>query len=108
MFINLIVLSVNNLEISKDFYSLFDFQFIKEQHDNSPLHYSCEVNGLVLELYPSTTRFPVEQSVRLGFQLANFELIKEKLILHHIDFTEKNNLLIVQDPDGRKIFLSQK
>lgn len=105
---NLIILSVKDIEESKKFYSMLGFNFIKEQHENSPVHYASELNGLVMELYPASNRFPLEKSIRLGFSVKNIHEIKKALVQHNIEIKEKENLIIIEDPDGRKIYLNQK
>ncbi|WP_174493683.1 MULTISPECIES: VOC family protein [Acinetobacter] len=88
MLINLIVLKVENIERSKNFYRQFGLEFQTEQHGNGPQHYSCMMNGLVFEIYPAATDLSnLTQNIRLGFHVENLvELLKnmidiEKIIL---------------------------
>jgi len=106
--INLIVLSTDNLAKSLEFYSFLGFIFQEEKHGNGPIHYSCEINNLVLELYLSTANFPAEKSTRIGITLENFNHIKNQIIKKNIPFKNTENFITIEDPDGRKIYLSQK
>lgn len=105
---NLIVLSVQDIEKSKNFYSCLGLNFIQEQHGNSPMHYACNLNDIVLELYPSSNNFPIEKSVRLGFSVKNLKDTKKILLKNNIKLIDQDNLIIIEDPDGRKVFITQE
>ncbi|WP_165382329.1 hypothetical protein [Acinetobacter wuhouensis] len=47
MLINLIVLKVQDIEQTCQFYNQFGLVFKSEQHENGPEHYSCNINGLI-------------------------------------------------------------
>ena len=36
------------------FFEQLGLEFVPEKHGNGPLHYACERNGVVLEIYQST------------------------------------------------------
>lgn len=108
MIINTIVFSTHDLEASKQFYDLLDMSFHKEQHNNGPIHYSCNINGIILELYPATFNFPAEKSTRLGIEVNNLKDIENNLLKFKIPMKKNNHLITVEDPDGRKIYISQK
>jgi hypothetical protein len=36
----------------RDFFTKLGLSFVQEQHDGGPVHYACEVNGKVFEIYP--------------------------------------------------------
>lgn len=57
--LNLLVLSVRDIEASHGFYShVFDLTFARQQHGSGPVHFACEWksdgrgNAFVFELYP--------------------------------------------------------
>jgi len=107
MKINLLVLRCKDIEVTKRFYEKLGFEFIKEQHGKSPVHYSCDVGGVLLELYPLKEELPLEQS-RLGFsvELKYMEAMQnEMLSSYEFDGIE---VMVVQDPDGRKIELKEE
>jgi len=108
--ITLLVLRCNDIQVSKAFYERFGFTFIKEQHGKGPVHYSTQTNGIVLELYPGN---PTEKTdnIRLGFSCASLAQL-ESVDKHPIpvnDFQSENNthIIVVTDPDGRRIELIQ-
>lgn len=104
--INLIVLSCSDIEKSKLFYTKLGLNFIREQHANGPLHYACDIGNITLELYPCSTRFPIEKSVRLGINIEKLDVLKAQ---HEIKPKQINTTLFsVEDPDGRTIFITKK
>lgn len=102
--LNLIVLYCKDLEKSINFYAMLGLTFIKEQHGNGIVHYSCDVNGIILELYP---KFPKENysKLRLGFTIKNSDLTHPELINHKKE-SSQNNKVCLTDPDGHKIDVS--
>ncbi|MCK5855414.1 MAG: VOC family protein, partial [Sulfurovaceae bacterium] len=66
--LNLLVIRCNDIEESRCFYEKLGFSFIKEQHKNSPIHYSSTVNELVFELYPLKKGEKLDNT-RLGFKI---------------------------------------
>lgn len=51
---NVLVLNTDkdNMEKVKTFLESFGLEFALEKHGKGPEHYSCEVDGKVLEIYP--------------------------------------------------------
>ena len=84
MKLTLLVIRCRNLELSRLFYEGLDLKFIQEKHGKGPKHYSTEIDGVVLELYPDQDKYLTE-NVRLGFS----------------SDTVKKGIYI--DPDGRKV-----
>lgn len=103
--LNLIVISSKNIELTKEFYSLFGIIFVKEKHNQGMEHYAGIMDDLVFEIYPETIHFQAEASVRLGFKVQFLEDLKFILKTNHIDFQEIDKMIGVEDPDGRKIFI---
>ena len=103
--LNLLVLRCKEIVNTKDFYEKLGLTFVEEQHDNSPIHYSCSLNELVLELYPATKNFPVD-SCRLGFSVANFNALS-KSIDTSIQHRKGVEFFVVTDPDGRKVDITR-
>ena len=100
MNLKLIVLRCANIEKSNEFYNALGFEFMKEQHGAGPKHYSAESNGLVLELYPS--KETVKDNLRLGFEISTIPNFFK--IIDEYAFNDAK-VLVVLDPDGRKIEL---
>ena len=51
--LSLIVLRAINIEVSLAFYQALGITFVQEQHGSGPVHYSCDLGGVILELYPA-------------------------------------------------------
>jgi catechol 2,3-dioxygenase-like lactoylglutathione lyase family enzyme len=111
--INLLVLRCASIEETKKFYELLGFKFCREQHGKGPEHFAAENYGFVLELYPlSASQSP--DNIRIGFSTPSMAEISGNL-LHTSDVTvikkpygfNKQLIMLVQDPDGRKVEISQ-
>jgi lactoylglutathione lyase len=106
--LNLIVIRCQDIEKSKDFYSLFDIDFVEEHHGSGPKHYSTKDNDLLLELYP-LGKSSEPDNIRLGFSVKDsrscYFAIKEKGFEIERNTFERDGqkLFIALDPDGRKI-----
>lgn len=107
MQLNLLVLRCKNIEKSKEFYEKLGLKFIKEQHGKSPVHYSTYVGKMLMELYPLKDSFEIEQS-RLGFSVEKSVLgkMKNDIILEY-EF-DGQRVVVIVDPDGRKIELRKE
>jgi len=82
--VNLIVLYVLDIELTKDWLGEFGLVFDQHQHGNGPIHYGCEHEGLVLEVYPATDKSPVT-SCRLGLRVSSIDKAIESA--HQINAT---------------------
>jgi len=105
--INLIVLNCKNLEESIAFYEALGLKFQEEQHDKSPVHYSCQIDGVLLELYP--TERECGQKDRVGLIVNDLDDILSKLKenIHGIRDDSFGYRAILKDPNGRLVFLSE-
>ena len=102
MKINLIVLRSKDIHQMKTFYEdILSLKFCSEQHGSGPYHYSTDIDGTVLEIYP--IKKDSTEGLRLGFQLESFSDIKVKLAKRNIEFTETHDSIVFTDPDGHKI-----
>jgi hypothetical protein len=50
--LSLLVLRAKEPEKLVSFYGNLGLLFVREQHDFGPAHHSCQVGGLILEIYP--------------------------------------------------------
>lgn len=105
MEINLLVLRCKELEMSKQFYELLGFDFVKEKHGNGPMHYSSQVAGFVLELYPLSGNETVGNS-RIGFSLKDIQQVLSQVVTAGQYEFNGRKVYVVRDPDGRKVELS--
>jgi len=107
MGIDLLVLRCGELLASKQFYEQLGFSFVEEQHGCGPMHYSSENVGFVFELYPLVSSESVDNT-RLGFSVEGLGNITPDLeLVDQYEFGGKH-VYIVQDPDGRKVELSEQ
>jgi len=109
MQLNLLVLRCENIEKTRVFYEKLNLSFQKEKHGKGVEHYSTYIGKMVLELYPLKEEVPIE-NIRLGFSL-DFDIVSH-LYSKQIDMVSRyefdgRQVIIVQDPDGRKIELSE-
>jgi lactoylglutathione lyase len=114
--LSLVVIRVVNQEASLAFYRALGLTFVQEQHNSGLVHYSCDLNGLVLELYPSKVSSPLEQSTdttMLGFKVTSLEStlvdlqklgIKPKSLPKESTWGRWVN---VADPDGRTVQINE-
>lgn len=85
--LSLIVLRSDDMEGSLAFYSALGLAFVEEQHGSGPIHYSCELGGLILELYPlrPSSSDSCEaadagaEATMLGFRVASLEAALSEL-----------------------------
>lgn len=115
--LSLIVIRSANLEAALSFYQALGLDFIEEQHGAGPIHYSCELGNIVLELYPAKNGPALEpqpvDSTMLGFKIASLEATLEKL--KALGATPKTaprdsawgRWVNIADPDGRVIQLTE-
>ncbi|MEL7968760.1 VOC family protein [Vreelandella neptunia] len=107
MKLDLFVLRCSDLRASKQFYEQLGFSFVEEQHDHGPVHYSSENAGFVFELYPLVSSESVANT-RLGFSVEGLDnIIPDLDLVDQYEFGGKH-VYIVQDPDGRKVELSEQ
>ena len=114
--LSLVVIRAANQEASLAFYRALGLTFVQEQHGSGPVHYSCNLGGLVLELYPSKVSPPLEQSTdttMLGFKVTSLEStvvelqklgIKPKSLPKESTWGRWVNVV---DPDGRTVQINQ-
>jgi hypothetical protein len=55
--LSLIVIRATDIEETMGFYRAIGLAFQEEQHGSGPLHYSCTLDGVVLEIYPHRPKF---------------------------------------------------
>jgi uncharacterized glyoxalase superfamily protein PhnB len=115
--LSLIVLRSSNLEAAVRFYETVGFSFVQEQHGSGAIHYSCELNGTVIEIYPGE---PGEAPNRkqagatmLGFRVDSLDTVLEILqniganVLTNPQTSQWGKRMVVEDPDGRAVELSE-
>lgn len=97
-----------------DFYTLLGLCFQEEQHGKGPLHWTAEVEGFVLEIYPALPPEDVDRSTRLGFEMDDVVSVVASLqnqgitIMNELKQTQWGLRAVVKDPDGRAVELLQR
>lgn len=114
MKLSLIVLRTPDPEKLQAQYCMLGIEFQYHRHGSGPFHYSAELVGLILEIYPlSRSQEKADPHLRLGFTVANLdELIPTLLklgwkVLSGPQKTEWGYTAVVQDMDGRKVELTE-
>jgi lactoylglutathione lyase len=115
MDIRLLVLRTKDIKKLADFYSLLGLTFDYHKHGNSPFHYSATIGQTILEIYPlSKKQIEADKNLRLGFGIDNFDqtasALKEFLVPFSLEPTQTDFgfMIIISDPDERKIELYKK
>ena len=68
--VNLLVLRSVDIHRARTFYlRALGLPFVRERHGDGPEHYSYQVDGFVLELYPLATGEESTSSTRIGFSV---------------------------------------
>jgi lactoylglutathione lyase len=111
--LNCLVLRCLDVELTRRFYEKLGIVFTEERHGNGPRHYAWEKDGFVLELYPTTHGQPPD-NVGLGFStglLADVSSAvrhdREVTVVKSPFTTADRLILLLQDPDGRRVEVSQ-
>lgn len=116
--LGLIVLRAADLEQTLRFYQALGLEFSEEQHGNGPLHYACDLGGMVIEIYPGKPGTAPDRrsggATMLGFQVDSLETRLKAVeeigvtVLTAPQNSPWGKRAVVQDPDGRAIELSER
>jgi lactoylglutathione lyase len=110
--LSLVVIRTPDLERSRHFYEKLGLHFRAEVHGKGPKHYSANVGDLVMELYRGTGDIEAgaTSDVRLGFRVGSFEDAERRLRDASLEFTivdrDGDRVVVLKDPDGRKVELT--
>jgi lactoylglutathione lyase len=115
--LSLLVFRAADLDRTLNFYQAFGLKFVKEQHGTGPVHYSSNLGGTVIEIYPGKTGTAPDRrsagATMVGFQVENVDQVVEALkgngtvILTTPQDSAWGRRAVVQGPDGRAVELSQ-
>ncbi len=115
--------SCNLTEIREFYQSLLGVEFTEEQHDRTPVHYSYQAAGLLIELYPlhnkaskqdapgSTNTSEAGSVMALGFSVSDLEGVVKRMdsyVIAPITQRPYGRVAFLKDPDGRKITLRER
>lgn len=114
--LSLIVIRTSDMEATLKFYSALNLTFVEEQHGAGPIHYSCVLGGVTMELYPprkdSRQNSPTPATM-IGFQVPSLEITLAKLselgvgTTSQIQDSEWGRWVNVHDPGGRLVQVSE-
>lgn len=109
---NLLVIKTHQLEVVCQFYQSLGIPFQQHRHGKGPIHYAAEMGPFVFEIYPlAAPQAIVDNSIRLGFEVPQLDdLIKTlpaDVILKKPYHSEWGYQVLIRDPDGRKVELTQ-
>lgn len=111
--VNLLVLRCKDIEVTRRFYEQLGLAFVEEKHGTGPQHYAWESDGFVLELYPAADG-QAPDNARIGFSTplladlsGNLRHSPDMNILKQPYATADRLVMLLQDPDGRKVEVSQ-
>jgi len=105
--LNLLVLRCRDIEASRRFYEALGLSLTTEQHGAGPIHYSCQLGALLLELYPGGTS---TNSVRLGMVVPSVVAATDAVralggrVVQEPSAVHPN--AVVRDPDDNSVELS--
>jgi len=102
-----IVLPCADLERSREFYEALGLKLVPEQHGSGVKHYSSDVGGVILELYPSAANLNL--GLQLGLVIPDLSRVVEALgsRWRTVTMNESGGVatVTVKDPDGRRLEL---
>lgn len=110
MRLNLIVLRSATPKALAEWYAHFGLTFEYHRHGNGPLHYSTEVRGVTLEIYPlKRLQTEADTDLRLGFEVDNLDTVIAKLtdVVQAPRQSEWGYRAVVADPEGRRVELME-
>src|SRR5262245_23679301 len=111
--VNLLVLRCKDIEVTWRFYERLGLAFVEEKHGTGSQHYASKSDGFVLELYPAAEG-QAPDNVRIGFSTpfladlsGDLRYCSDVNILKQPYATADRLMMLLQDPDGRKVEVSQ-
>ena len=108
--LNYVVLRCADLERSRQFYESIGLRLVAEQHGAGAKHYSCDVSGVILELYPFAGKST--SGLRLGLVVPDLQRVVEALRSNGtaVSTSEPDGAAAanVADPDGHQISLEEE
>jgi lactoylglutathione lyase len=107
--LNLVVIRVADLERSAQLYQSLGLALIKEHHGGGPEHYSANVHGTILELYPRRSESEQTSQVRLGFCVESLDKVLDSIqksggrVLSTARDSPWGRRAVIEDLDGHRI-----
>jgi len=115
--INLVVLRAADIMETLLFYKVLGMEFKQECHSQGVIHYACTLGTITIEIYPLTndskTKLVQSGAMMLGFKVSNIDTIVTQLQeisntkLPTVQVTLWGRRVVLKDPDGRKVELTE-
>jgi catechol 2,3-dioxygenase-like lactoylglutathione lyase family enzyme len=105
-----VVLRCADLARSRRFYEALGLRFEEQQHGRGAPHLSANIGGVVLELYPLSTRSSA--GLRFGLRVQDLALVLDGLARVESSAVVRiredgPGTALLRDPDGHEVELSQ-
>ncbi|MFT3998177.1 MAG: VOC family protein [Asticcacaulis sp.] len=113
MRLNLIVLRARDPKGLARFYEGLGMSFMEEKHGNGPVHFSADLSGTILEIYPATGDASGVTDIRLGFVVSNLSELMEHIadfgarILTPPGQTPWGYRAVIKDIEGHTVELTE-
>ena len=108
--LSLIVLRTTKMESMRLFYDALGLRFVEERPEDGPVHYTCDLDGTVIEISPTVKTLDTE-GILLGLNVDSLDFVLANLQAAGLlpddlppDAAEQGELTL-QDPDGRRVRL---
>ena len=112
--VSLIVLRATDLDRTLEFYRLLGLEFVQEQHGSGSIHFSAQIGGTVIEIYPGQPGTAPDRktagATTIGFRVVSLDAILEQSgakILTPPQSSPWGRRAVVEDPDGRAVELNE-
>ena len=115
--LSLVMIRTAQPEVTLAFYRAIGCEFAEEKHGDGPVHHSCEMGGIVFEIYPGENGAAVNRrqagATMLSFTVPSLNPILSRLteagaeILAPAKQTAWGLRAIVADPDGRAVNIAE-
>ena len=109
-----LILFTSNLQKAVAFYSAIGLVLEKEQHDDGPIHYVCDLKGVHFALYEAKPGQAVKRGIGGGMQFGvQVDSLDEAVkacgakTLIEPQSVPWGRRAVVEDPDGRPVELNQ-
>lgn len=115
--VNALVLYCADIEQSRRFYVELGCPLEREQHDDGPVHYACDVGGVHIALYSGSASRALGRTeggaAQLGFAVTRLDELVRRLVKLGVNVVRPAESVpwgrraVVEDPDGRPIELNE-
>lgn len=114
-----IVLYAHDPDLTRQFYEALGLAFVEEKHGDGPVHHSCDLEGIVMEIYPRRAKPEAgkhDDLTAMFFFIGEFEKTLEALKAMGLKpgtvgtSAQSPNLRAasIRDPDGRLVRLCER